>query len=73
MTIEPRLKITAGDDKADGFYSDMTGLLLELTEENFTTRAASPLTDIPEEDPEDPGNSLFLSADDAWFVAVQKV
>lgn len=63
----------AGADKAIGFFSDVATIKLEVSETEFATRAPSPLSAVPAEDPEHPGMALFLSAEDAWFVAMQMV
>jgi hypothetical protein len=63
----------AGKDTALGWYSDSLDIELEVSEEEFKTRAPSALSEIPADDPENPGSPLFLSADHPWFVAMQKV
>jgi hypothetical protein len=63
----------AGPDKALGWYSDTLTIKLKISEEKNETRAPSALSEIPADDPVNPGNPLFLSADDPWFVAMQQV
>jgi hypothetical protein len=63
----------AGPDKALGWYSDTLTIKLEIRGEKNETRAPAALSEIPADDPVNPGNPLFLSADDPWFVAMQQV
>jgi hypothetical protein len=54
------------------WYSDiLTYKLVSTYDESL--RAPEPLGNAPAEDPREPPNPLFLSADNPWFVAMQKV
>jgi hypothetical protein len=63
----------AGWDKALGWYSDNLAYELLVSDKDFQPRAPNSLSEIPAEDPLNPGTPLFLSADDPWLVAMQQV
>ena len=65
--------IHAGDEKALGFFTDQDSVRVEITEQPNQTRAPDPLGTIPDDDPSFPGEPLFLTGQDEWFVAVQQV
>jgi hypothetical protein len=63
----------AGPDKTVEWYSDNLTYELDISGNELQTRAPEALSEIPAEDPANPGKPLFLSADNPWFVAMQKV
>jgi hypothetical protein len=63
----------AGPDNALLWYSDILTYELEISGNASQTRVPEVLSEIPAEDPANPGKPLFLSADNPWFVAMQKV
>jgi hypothetical protein len=73
-TLEERcFLMCAGNVTKLWWYSDI--LTYELIETDYESEigAPEPLSQVPAEYPSYHGNPLFLSADDPWFVAMQKV
>jgi hypothetical protein len=60
----------AGPDKPLGWYSDGHTYDLEISGDELHTYDSEDISAIPTEDP---GNPLFLSADDHFLVAMQRV
>jgi hypothetical protein len=56
----------AGPEKALGWYSDNLDIKLEISEQEFQTRAPEDIKKVPTDD-------LFLSEDHPWLVAMKEV
>jgi hypothetical protein len=65
--------IRAGNITTLRWYSDVLTYELVNIDDESHIRFPAPLRSAPAEDSGNPGRPLFLSADDPWFVAMQKV
>jgi hypothetical protein len=55
------------------WYSDILTYGLKISDGDSQTYRPEDLSKIPAEDPSNPGEPLFLSADDPWLVAIKQV